>query len=105
MPSAPFSPRCRWVSSAATRSTTGCCAAWVECPAALLFLVGTLYGRLGLGSTLVRVFIVLSSLGLACPNATALALAPWERNIGSASAHPGLLQIGVSGLASAPWCR
>ncbi|MEJ0089326.1 MAG: hypothetical protein WDM80_06220 [Limisphaerales bacterium] len=45
-------------------------------------------------------FISLSSLGLAYPNA-ALALVPFERNIGSASAMLGFLQIGVSGLASA----
>jgi DHA1 family bicyclomycin/chloramphenicol resistance-like MFS transporter len=35
------------------------------------------------------------------PNATALALAPFSRNIGSASALLGFLQIGVAGLASA----
>ena len=41
-------------------------------------------------------------LGLAYPwNAAALALVPFDRNIGSASAMLGFLQIGVSGLASA----
>jgi DHA1 family bicyclomycin/chloramphenicol resistance-like MFS transporter len=49
----------------------------------------------------VLLFISLSSLGLAYPNAAALALVPFERNIGSASAMLGFLQIGVSGLASA----
>jgi DHA1 family bicyclomycin/chloramphenicol resistance-like MFS transporter len=73
----------------------------VECPAALLFLVGTIYGWFGLGATLVLLFIALSCLGLAYPNAAALAMAPFDRNIGSASAMLGFLQIGVSGLASA----
>jgi DHA1 family bicyclomycin/chloramphenicol resistance-like MFS transporter len=68
---------------------------------ALLLLVGTYYGWFGLVATLVLLFITLSSLGLACPNGAALALAPFDHNIGSASAMLGFLQIGVSGLASA----
>jgi MFS transporter, DHA1 family, multidrug resistance protein len=73
----------------------------MECPVALLFLVGTMCGWFGLDATLVLLFISLSSLGLAYPNAAALALVPFDRNIGSASAMLGFLQIGVSGLASA----
>ncbi|MGA2247661.1 MAG: multidrug effflux MFS transporter [Verrucomicrobiota bacterium] len=73
----------------------------VECPVALLFLAGTLCGWFGLGTTLALLFIALASLGLAYPNAAALALVPFDRNIGSASAMLGFLQIGVSGLASA----
>ncbi len=72
----------------------------VECPVALLFLVGTYCGWLGLPSTLVLLFIALSSLGLAYPNAAALSLVPFDRNIGSASAMLGFLQIGISVLAS-----
>ncbi len=73
----------------------------VECPAALLFLIGTIYGWFGLGITLVLLFIALTSLGLAYPNAAALALSPFDHNIGSASAMLGFVQIGVSGIASA----
>jgi DHA1 family bicyclomycin/chloramphenicol resistance-like MFS transporter len=73
----------------------------VVCPTALLLLVGTIFGWLGLGTTLVLLFISLSSLGLAYPNAAALSLVPFDRNIGSASAMLGFLQIGISGLASA----
>ena len=73
----------------------------VECPVALLLLVGTVCGWFGLGATLVLLFISLSSLGLAFPNAAALSLVPFDRNIGSASAMLGFLQIGVSGLGSA----
>jgi MFS transporter, DHA1 family, multidrug resistance protein len=73
----------------------------VECPVATLLLVGTICGWFGLPATLVLLFISLSSLGLAYPNAAALALVPFDRNIGSASAMLGFLQIGVSGLAAA----
>jgi DHA1 family bicyclomycin/chloramphenicol resistance-like MFS transporter len=73
----------------------------VECPMALLLLIGTMAGWFGLPATLVLLFICLSSLGLAYPNAAALSLVPFDRNIGSASAMLGFLQIGVSGLASA----
>lgn len=72
----------------------------VECPVATLLLVGTVGGWFGLPATLVLLFISLSSLGLAFPNAAALALVPFDRNIGSASAMLGFLQIGISGLAS-----
>jgi DHA1 family bicyclomycin/chloramphenicol resistance-like MFS transporter len=73
----------------------------VECPAASLFLAGTICGWFGLAPTLALLFISLASLGLAFPNAAALALAPFDRNIGSASAMLGFLQIGVSSIASA----
>ena len=72
-----------------------------ECPFTLLFLVGTHWHWFGLGATLVLLFIILSSLGLAFPNAAALALVPFDQHIGSASAMLGFLQIGVSGLAAA----
>ena len=72
----------------------------IECPMATLLLVGTFFGWFGLPATLVLLFITLSSLGLAFPNAAALALVPFDRNIGSASAMLGFLQIGVAGLAS-----
>lgn len=73
----------------------------VECPIVLVLLAGTYYGWFGLATTLVLLFITLSSLGLACPNAAALALAVFDHNIGSASAMLGFLQIGISGVASA----
>lgn len=73
----------------------------VECPVVLLLLVGTINGWFGLWPTLGLLFICLSSLGLGFPNAAALALVPFDHNIGSASAMLGFLQIGISGLASA----
>ncbi len=74
---------------------------FIECPAALLLLVGTWCGWFGLAPTLVLLFITLSSLGLAYPNAAALAMSVFDHNIGSASAMLGFLQIGVSSIASA----
>ena len=71
------------------------------CPAALLLLVGTLLGWFGLWSTLVLLFVILSALGLSAPNGSALALVPFDHNIGSAASMLGFLQIGVAGLASA----
>jgi DHA1 family bicyclomycin/chloramphenicol resistance-like MFS transporter len=76
-------------------------ALYFQCAVAVLFLVGTAYHWYGLPITLVLLFLVLSSLGLISPNATALALAPFDKNIGSASALFGFLQIGIAALASA----
>jgi DHA1 family bicyclomycin/chloramphenicol resistance-like MFS transporter len=73
----------------------------VEGPVALLLLVGTYFGWYDLPEIFVLLFIALSSLGLAFPNAAALSLVPFSQNIGSASAMLGFLQIGISVLASA----
>ena len=64
----------------------------------MLFFAGTYYGWFYLAGTLTLLFICLSTLGLTAPNAAALAMSPFERNIGSASAMLGFLQIGISGL-------
>jgi DHA1 family bicyclomycin/chloramphenicol resistance-like MFS transporter len=45
-------------------------------------------------------FICLSCLGLTNPNGNALALAPFTRTVGSASALLGFIQIGVASLMS-----
>jgi len=71
------------------------------CPIGTLLLVGTICGWFGLMGTLVLLFITLSALGLCAPNGSALALVPFDHNIGSASAMLGFLQLGISGLASA----
>ncbi len=67
----------------------------------IIFVVGSLNNWYGLEATIVLFFIALSCLGLTNHNATALALAPFSKNVGSASALLGFLQIGVAGLASA----
>jgi DHA1 family bicyclomycin/chloramphenicol resistance-like MFS transporter len=66
-----------------------------------IFLVGAFNNWYGLSATIVLFFIALTCLGLTNPNATALALAPFTKNVGSASALLSFLQIGVAGIASA----
>lgn len=65
-----------------------------------LFFMGALSGWFGLVGTIAMLFLYLSSAGLANPNAAALALAPFAKNAGSASALIGFLQMGVGALAS-----
>ncbi|HTB83929.1 MAG TPA: multidrug effflux MFS transporter, partial [Candidatus Sulfotelmatobacter sp.] len=76
-------------------------AMFAVCPIGTLLLVGTICGWFGLVGTLVLLFLTLSALGLCAPNGSALALVPFDHNIGSASAMLGFLQLGISGLASA----
>jgi DHA1 family bicyclomycin/chloramphenicol resistance-like MFS transporter len=71
----------------------------VAFPASAVFLIGAVVG-FGLWPTLALLFIALASVGLTGPNGAALAISPFARNIGSASAMLGFLQIGISGLAS-----
>lgn len=66
----------------------------------LVFLAAAWNDILGLYTTIGLFFICLSCVGLTNPNATALALAPFEKNIGSASALLGCAQIGIAALAS-----
>jgi DHA1 family bicyclomycin/chloramphenicol resistance-like MFS transporter len=68
--------------------------------ASVVFLVGACNGWYGMPMTIVFFFLCLSFLGLINPNASALALAPFSTNAGSASALMGFLQIGLSALAT-----
>lgn len=73
----------------------------VQTVVGVLFLALAWKGGLGLVPMLGFLFVFLSCLGLASPNATALALAPFSRNVGSAAALLGFLQMGIGALASA----
>jgi DHA1 family bicyclomycin/chloramphenicol resistance-like MFS transporter len=64
------------------------------------FLLCVSNGWIGLYATIGFFFICLTCVGLINPNANALALAPFVKNIGSASALLGCTQIGVAALAS-----
>lgn len=68
--------------------------------AGLVFLIGTTNGWFDLAGTILMFFWYLSSVGMVNPNAAALALAPFSRNAGSASALMGALQMGIGALAS-----
>jgi MFS transporter, DHA1 family, multidrug resistance protein len=67
---------------------------------ALTFLVVALGGWLTLPITLAFLFIFLCCIGFTNPNASALSLAPFTRNGGSASALMGALQMGMGTLIS-----
>ena len=68
---------------------------------AVLFLFFELNGWLGMIGTTVMFFLVLSCIGAIGPNGSAIALAPFTNNIGSASALLGFIQIGIAGAISA----
>ncbi|MBX2900451.1 MAG: multidrug effflux MFS transporter [Cyclobacteriaceae bacterium] len=68
---------------------------------ALLFVTGTLLGWYEVYATVAFFFVLLTCLGMTFPNGSALALAPFTQNIGSASSLMGFLQIGIGGLFSA----
>jgi MFS transporter, DHA1 family, multidrug resistance protein len=67
---------------------------------ALLFVLGTLSGWCGLGLTIFFLFVFLTCLGFTYPNASALSLAPFSKNAGTASSLLGFFQLGVGTLAS-----
>jgi MFS transporter, DHA1 family, multidrug resistance protein len=66
----------------------------------LIFLIGTAADCYGLPGTVTLLFVVLGCIGLTNPNASALALSPFTKNAGSASALLGFFQLGVGALIS-----
>lgn len=66
----------------------------------LLFL-GTLFHLLDMYSLIVLAFLFLSTQGFAFPNTSALSLAPFSKNAGTASALMGALQLGVGAMVTA----
>lgn len=67
---------------------------------AILFLAGTLNNWLGLPGIIVMIFLQLSCVGIASPNTSALSIAPFSKNAGTASSLLGSVQLGVGALAS-----
>ena len=67
---------------------------------ALVFFLGAFNDWYGQTAILILLFIILLCLGVASPNAIALALEPITGNLGSASALIGTVRIGIAGLAS-----
>jgi DHA1 family bicyclomycin/chloramphenicol resistance-like MFS transporter len=67
---------------------------------ALIFLLCSLNGWMNLYSTIVFIFLYLCCLGLISPNTSALALAPFTKNTGSASAVLGAVQMTTGAIAS-----
>jgi DHA1 family bicyclomycin/chloramphenicol resistance-like MFS transporter len=67
---------------------------------AMIFVSGAIAGWYGLGATIALLFLFLTFLGFTYPNAAALALAPFDKHAGTASALLGTLQMGIGALAS-----
>lgn len=67
----------------------------------LVLVAGTYFGWLGLYSTIVVIWIFLGTQGFAFPNTSALALSPFSRNAGTASALMGAVQLGIGAVATA----
>jgi DHA1 family bicyclomycin/chloramphenicol resistance-like MFS transporter len=72
----------------------------VQTVAGALFLLTSLLGGVGLIGTMLLFFAFLSCVGITYPNAATLALAPFSKNTGSASALLGFLQLGVGAFIS-----
>ncbi len=72
----------------------------VQVVAGFIFLTGVIGDWLGLYGTIAFFFICLSCIGLINPNGNALALSPFTRTVGSASALLGFIQIGLASLVS-----
>jgi len=66
----------------------------------IVFLIAALNDMLDLYSTIIFIALFLGCLGLINPNASALSLAPFFKNAGSASALMGAIQMGLGALAS-----
>lgn len=70
--------------------------------AGALALLATAWGAIGgLWGFVVPLFLTISALGLVMPNTAALAMAPFPRTAGSASALMGTLQFGIAAVAAA----
>ena len=65
-----------------------------------IILLGTYFGWYGLAANVALLLCYLPFCGIAYPNAAALALAPFNKNIGSAAALLGFLQMGIGAMAS-----
>jgi MFS transporter, DHA1 family, multidrug resistance protein len=66
----------------------------------IVLLPGAWLDWYGLASNIVLLFLYLPFCGMAYPNAAAIALAPFGRNVGSAAALLGFLQMVVGAFAS-----
>ncbi len=66
----------------------------------LVFFTGSAYNWFGLAGTIAMIFIMLCCVGITSPNASALSLAPFSKNAGTASALLGALQLGLGALAT-----
>ena len=67
----------------------------------LLLFAGTAFNFIGLYGTVALIFLFLSCQGFNFPNSSALSMAPFSKEAGSASALMGAIQMGFGALAAA----
>ncbi len=72
----------------------------VQVVAGVLLLLGSKAHLLGLGGSMAFYALFLSSIGLTYPNSAAIAMAPYSKHAGRASALLGFLQNGIAALLS-----
>ncbi|NTS42516.1 multidrug effflux MFS transporter [Flavisolibacter sp. BT320] len=73
----------------------------VQVGVGLLLAIGTAAHVLNLYTTIFLIFLFLCCQGFSFPNASALSMAPFSREAGSASALMGAIQMGIGAVASA----
>jgi DHA1 family bicyclomycin/chloramphenicol resistance-like MFS transporter len=64
------------------------------------YLLASVCHWLNLPGTLVMIFLTLCCAGLSSPNTSALSIAPFEKNAGTASSLMGALQLGIGSIAT-----
>jgi MFS transporter, DHA1 family, multidrug resistance protein len=67
----------------------------------IVLVTGTYFQVLGLYGTISCIFLYLSCQGFTFPNTSALSMAPFGRNAGTASALMGTIQMGIGAGSSA----
>lgn len=68
--------------------------------AGILLLTGALFNILNLYSTIALIWIFLSTQGFTFPNSSALSIAPFSKNAGTASALMGAIQLGIGAITT-----
>lgn len=72
-----------------------------QCLAGISLALGAWFHLLGLYSTIFLIWVFLSTQGFAFPNTSALSLAPFTKNAGTASALMGAIQLGIGAISTA----
>jgi DHA1 family bicyclomycin/chloramphenicol resistance-like MFS transporter len=72
-----------------------------QCVAGICLFTGAINGWLGVSGMISLIFVFLCCQGFIFPNTSALSLAPFTKNAGSASALMGCIQMGIGALISA----
>jgi len=67
----------------------------------IILFLGAYFDVLNLYTTILLMFLFLSCQGFSFPNSSALSLAPFDKDAGSAAAMMGALQMGFGALATA----